>query len=287
VILHRQIISGKKKVTIRPFGDLQFGTAGFQEGLWQRWVKEAKADDGAVIIGMGDYSDSFRPTIQKRLRGMFVDDSSAAEQLDEMLLKQTQNIAERLSPVKDKIVGLLEGHHFHRFNNSDITTTQYLCQLLKVKYLGFVSCIQLVIRTDPNTSRPLNIFATHGSGGSKYSYSDASKLERDIMPFWGADLFIRGHSTKVYAVPGSPMYEFSENVRQDCAPLKVHKRNRLLVNTGGFMEGYVQDKSSYVEEKGLPSCALGYATIEVTCVNKGKDGERERVWEMKPTITTQ
>lgn len=284
MILHRKVIVAKKnEITLRPFGDLQFGTAGFQEKLWQRWLKETTEDDRAVVIGLGDYSDSFRPTIQKRLKAAFVDDASAGAQMDEMLMEQMQRIAERLKPIQGKIVGLLEGHHYYRFNNSDITTTQYLCQLLKVKYLGFVSCVQLIVRGTHAVAKALDIFATHGCGGAKLSSTDASRLERDIMPYWDADIFLRGHSTKVYAMPAGALNKFSEAVREGL-PLFIKKRNRLLVNTGGFMEGYVEGQSSYVEEKGLPGSALGYATIKIKIVNKGADGDRERVFEMLPTI---
>lgn len=282
----RYFINGKRKINLRPFGDLQFGTAGFQGRLFDRWMNETIEDPDAYAIGMGDYSDSFRPTIQKRLKSAFIDDDSAHEQLDDMLLRQTQNIADKLKPIRSKIIGLSEGHHFFKLNHGDMTTTQYLCQLLKVKYLGFVSGIQLIMRHPLINSKAINIAVTHGCGGSKYSYSDAAKLERDIMPFFDADIFLRGHSTKVYTMPGSPIWRYSMN-RLGNNNLKLFKENRLLVNTGGFMEGYVEGKSSYVEEKGLPSCALGYAVIEIIVAQREEFGERRWVIDMRPTITTQ
>src|SRR3990167_6449012 len=116
---------------------------------------------------------------------------------------------------------------------SGINTTQYLCQLLKVKYLGFSAMTELAFRGSwqGNTT----IFSTHGCGGAKHVHSDVSKLERDIMPFWDADIFIRGHSTKVFVVHGHPLTKLS--LGKDGA-LHLQDKKRLLVNTGGFMDGY-------------------------------------------------
>jgi len=53
------------------------------------------------------------------------------------------------------------------------------------------------------------------------------------------------------------------------------------------MEGYVEGKSSYVEEKGLPPCALGYASIDIEIVHVRNTKEQYKKLEMTPTIITQ
>src|SRR3990167_10467693 len=110
-------------------------------------------------------------------------------------------------------------------------------------------------------SRLISIFATHGCGGSSYSFSDLQNLERKIMPFWDCDIFLRGHSTKVYVVHGHPLNYIPKRNPNGKDILTIHKRNRLLVNTGGFMEGYTQGNSSYVEYANIPPCALGWTVI--------------------------
>lgn len=262
MISYRHIINvGSRKIRLRPFGDLQKGTPGFREDIWTRWKKEMMDDKEAYAIGMGDYSDSFRPIIQKRLENAFIGDSEAKRQLEEMLMAQMQRLAEDMKPFKHRIIGLLEGHHFFTLSSGEITTTQYLCQLLGIKYLGFETAVQLIIRRRGGATHTLDIYATHGCGGSKYSHSDVSSLERNIMPFWDVDLFLRGHSTKVVAAPGSPLSKYTKNTGRD--PLRIYKRQRWLINTGGFMEGRVEGRTSYVEQQGFPSCALGYAVVEI------------------------
>jgi len=52
--------------------------------------------------------------------------------------------------------------------------------------------------------------------------------------------------------------------------LNIRKKQRWIINTGGFMEGYVKDRvtHSYVENKNLPPCALGYSMMEIKLVDK-------------------
>lgn len=264
-----------------PFGDLQMGAEGFREDLWKRFFNQALADKEAWLIGMGDYSDAFRPTIRARLNGTFADDKGSRFQLDTHIMKSMQSLAEKLQPLKNRIIGLLEGHHYYDLVGG-MTSTQYLCQLLGVKYLSFACVVQLHITRSKSHKKIVDIFATHGCGGSKYSHSDLAHLERNIMPSWDCDLYLRGHSTKVYVAHGAPLNKISR------APLekgiKILKRQRLLVNTGGFMEGYVPGTTTYVEEKNLPPCALGWAVIELHIRNtKGEDRENFTPFEITGT----
>lgn len=259
MIVHRKVINTNKAFRIRPFGDLQKGATGFQRGLWERWKREAIADKDSWILGLGDYSDSFRPTIEKRLKGVFVDDHEAHSQLDAMIDRTTDQLAEELEPLKDRIIGLLEGHHFHT-NVQGITSTQILCQKLGVKYMTKTAAIQLIVRGI--TGYTLDIFATHGEGGATRASSDLRNHELKTIPIWDVDLYIRGHSTQVYALPSNPLSRISMN-RGNGKPF-IQERQRWIVNTGGFMSAYLPDTSSYVEDKQLPKVALGWAVVEIT-----------------------
>lgn len=262
--IHRyDSFSGSRHLRIRPFGDLQFGAKGFRKDLWERWKRDALVDKESFLIGMGDYSDSFRPTIDKRITAIMADDRSAGGQLDDMVVREMSHIADMLKPFRNRIIGLLEGHHHHRLL-SGVTSTQVLCQILKVKYLGFESVIRIGFCSSKKSkgsklhANIVDIFATHGCGGSVYSASDLQNLERKIMPFWDCDIFLRGHSTKVYCVPGHPLNYLSSH-----EPYRIMQKNRLLVNTGGFMEGHIEGESTYVEHFNMPPCALGWAVIDV------------------------
>lgn len=259
--LHRYDIAiNSRRFRIRPFGDLQIGQHGFRKDLWQRWKADAIADKDSYVIGLGDYSDTFRPTIRARLNGVFADDPESGEQLDDMVAAQVQRLAVELTPLKGRIIGLLEGHHFHRYARTGTTSTQHLCDLLKCKYLGELAMIQLAVKRAGSDRDVIELFAAHGRGGSQFSHGDMANLERNIMPFWDADIYLRGHSTKVYTAPGSDLYQLH---RKQNGELVIRKKHRILVNTGGFMDGYLEGSSSYVERANMAPAALGWATIEV------------------------
>lgn len=263
--------SHSRSIRIMPFGDLQKGEPGFNKELWQEWKRQALSDPNAYLIGMGDYLDKFRPTIRHAVDSILIKDQEAKHQFDEMIMEDMQKFAEELKPFKHRIIGLHTGHHKIDFSAGGINSDQYLGQLLGCKYLGFLSFINLVIaRGNPEKKSKLNkkpirvsvkIFSTHGCGGSSFSHSDMANLERKIMPFWDADIFLRGHSAKVYAAAGAPLFKLSRG--RNGTPPKIRRHVRWIINTGGFMEGYVRNATTYVEEKNLPPAALGWVTIEI------------------------
>ena len=72
------------KVTIFAFGDLQFGSVGFDQDMWNEFKKEFTETENAYAIGLGDYSDFLRPSKRASIRAAFADDMSAHEELDEL-----------------------------------------------------------------------------------------------------------------------------------------------------------------------------------------------------------
>lgn len=268
---------------LRPFGDLQYGSKGFDRGLWDRFVEEVKADKDGMTIGLGDYTDLFRPSLRGRIDGSFVGDEDSKDNFNSLHRKHMEKVAEMLAPViKAGIgcLGLVDGHHYVYYQDTQMTSTQYLCMVLKdmtsrvVPYLGEMTAF-VVVRFmwgryrigHGQASMPLVIHVQHGEGAANFSSTDLIKLERKTAPSFQADLFLRGHSTKLYAAGHDVLYPApkSSNV--------LHK-SILLVNTGGFMRGYDSGgRASYVEKKMLPPARLGWATVNIE-LTKNKFTER-------------
>lgn len=250
-------ITKSRTFNIRPIGDLQEGEAGFRKDLWKKWKQDTMLDRDSLIIGMGDYSDKFRTTISNKLQGALLGDDSATMQFDEMLMSEMQHLSDELKPFRHRIIGLHCGHHHHKLYTGSCTC-QYLCQLLRVKHLGFVAMTCLSVNRCGSISN-ITIFSTHGCGGASTVASDLTNLERKIMPFWDADLFIRGHSTRAFVAEGNPisyLYKKGES-------LSIKNKKRVLVNAGGFMEGYTIGNQSYVERSNMPRINLGWCVINV------------------------
>jgi hypothetical protein len=260
--------TNSRQLNIRPFGDLQMGEAGFRKDLWNKWKREALEDTSALFIGMGDYTDRFRTTVDKKLVASLSDDSSAWSEFDELMMKEMQELAAELKPLKDRIIGLHCGHHHHRLMNASCTC-QYLCQLLGVRHLGFVAMIQLVFDRKNRNTHEIDIFSTHGCGGSSKPSGDISQVENKIVPFWDADLYLRGHSTKAWVSESLPLNYLSWDRNNGILTLK--KKRRLMVNTGGFMEGYTEGRQSYVERSNMPPCALGWSVVNIHIPCRGEE----------------
>jgi hypothetical protein len=66
-----------ESISIFFFGDLQTGAAGFEREVWEEFKREFKTTKNAHVIGVGDYSDFLRPTMQAKLYGALAHDDSA------------------------------------------------------------------------------------------------------------------------------------------------------------------------------------------------------------------
>ena len=268
------------RLDLFPVGDLQYGVESFDKNLYRQFMeeyRESEADPRSVTasIGMGDYSDYFRPTNRGKIASMAGDDRDLLKGLDDVLEPHVRSVYHKIKDIfkPRTCLGLLEGHHYFRFSDGT-TTTQRLCSMLGVPYLGISAFVVLHMKYRQYVWTQ-TLHSQHGEGGASSAASDLPKLERGTMPFFEADLYLRGHSTKVYTAPFTRLGVMS--------PAKISNSNSLtpgvligqpaamkdikgwMVNTGGFMRGYVDGdaEGSYVEKKRLAPAPLGYARVEM------------------------
>lgn len=275
---HRILFSGNAEFHVRPVGDLQWGAKGFDEELyWECWEQTVN-DPNSITIGMGDWSDNFRPTIRERFGASMSGDVMAQMQMDDMhrdhMDKMIRTLKlEKLVKAGHGCLGLLDGHHFFRYANGE-TSTQYLCRTLKIPYLGEMSAfIRLLFQYKKNATSSMGslvIHAQHGEGGAQYIASDAAKLERKTVPNFQADIYLRGHSTKAYS-GGSDILYMSEAENPSILAKSV-----VWANTGGFMRGYLEGETTYVEKKMLAPAKLGYVVVNIKVSNQTVGGQRKR-----------
>jgi hypothetical protein len=267
--------------TLFVFGDMQYGAEGFDEGMWADFERDFKSTPNAYAIGLGDYSDFSRWTTRHKMSDALSGDRSVWSQLDKMVHTAVDGLSDKLSFMKGRLIGLHSGHHEWEFE-SGMTTTKILCHKLGAPWLDWTSYTVLKVRT-PNPksgSSAIKIWSTHGSGGSSFSSGDLGNLEKKIAPYWVADLYLRGHSSKLEMIP---MELNDVTVRHG---LRLVKRTRWLVNCGGFMSGYPMDSSSYVERNALPPACLGYAKCEIKYANytNDLDGGKLAGVRIQPTL---
>jgi len=263
---------------------MQFGASGFDEKLWERFKKEFISTPHAYAIGLGDYTDIFRPKLQVKIESAFAGDMSAREQMDGLVEREIRQLASKMDFLQGKILGMTSGHHQYEFLNGT-NSTQKLCERLRAPYLGFAAYILLkLLYKKDNSALNVKIWLTHGSGGSVFSSTDLRNLEAKIAPYWNADIYLRGHSAKLEMAPIT-LYDITPQAEH-----KIVQRTKWIINCGGFMEGYVEGKETYVEQKNMPPAARGWAVMALTIRQKGRmEKKKELRWfnlEVEPRLVS-
>jgi hypothetical protein len=255
------------KATLFIFSDMQWGTEGFSEEMWNEFEGDFRSTKNAYAIGLGDYDDWVRWTVRRPMTDSTAGDGSVRKRLDKMVMTGVDELARKMSFMKGRLVGLHSGHHEWDFATG-ANSTEILCQKLDATYLGWLAYSVIKVGScKPNAAAySFKIFSTHGSGGAMFSSADLGNLEKKIAPYWIADLYLRGHSSKLEMIP----MELNDVTVNGPEP-KLIKRTRWLVNCGGFMAGYVVGEDSYVERNNMPPAAQGYAKCEIQLTNHLKD----------------
>lgn len=259
----------QNRFNLMPFGDLQAGSSVFMKSKWDEYVADVKKTVNVITIGMGDYTDNFRPTIQGRLYAALGRDDSS-KTIDQMHQKQIrEDVYPLLKPVvaNSACLGLLGGHHDLTYSDGT-NSTQYLCRLLGVPYLGDGEALIRVLLKQHNSSvLAFDLYATHGQGTGGAVGSNILKLQR-MLAHMDVDIVLRGHSCDKFIFQ-EPQYYLSRS-----SPPRLRQRNRIIANCGSFSDGRAEGETTYVEKGNLIPKAVGYVQIHIN-VHREKDGNNK------------
>lgn len=250
-----------------PFGDIHRSAPNCDVERWLEFLEWAKSKKRAYFLGMGDYDDfvsgSERLVLNKR--GLH---ESTVQTLEGVYETHTIRLWNEIKFMNGKLIGLIEGNHYGEFE-SGITTTQYLAQKMKCKYLGVNSFIRLVFKQKArNTTNVLDIWAHHGKGGARKVGGSLNRVE-DMLFAANADIYLMGHDHKK-SCSYVPTMELSGQGNS----LRLVQKKKLIARTGSFLKGYVDDKKSYVADMALNPTDLGLIKIELTPRRK-MEGKRD------------
>jgi hypothetical protein len=256
-MLIRAAKGSNTRFNLMPFGDLQAGSSVFLKSKWLEYVDDVRRSKNVITIGMGDYTDNFRPTIQGRLYAALGKDDSS-KTIDQMHQKQIRDdVFPLLKPViaNSVCLGLLGGHHDLTYSDGT-NSTQYLCRLLGVPYLGDGEAMIRVHLKIGTTHLSFVLYATHGQGNGNAVGSPIAKLQR-MLAHMDVDIALRGHSCDKFIFQ-EPQYYLSKS-----NPPRLRCRNRLIANTGSFSDGRSEGETTYVEKANLNPKAVGYVQIHI------------------------
>jgi len=274
-----------EEIKILPIGDIQwFGRESeVAIGMLARAI-EWGVENKCWFIGMGDYIDAFSPSNRAEIKSAKVYDS-ARTVFDDKAEDLVMQLFERaLKPSVGRWLGLLEGHHFHEYQNGT-TTDQQLCKLLKAPFLGTLGYIRLKFQDKSKRRGTVLIWCHHGAGSGQSEGYVLNKLGR-LAGYWReADIFIMGHTHQKVGKPLDSIRAIWPVRGARTLPKLVH-RTVIIAGTGGFLRGYIEGRTqgdiprgTYIEKAMLAPVALGSPLLKITPrFKRHVVGENNSVW---------
>ncbi len=278
---HKVELRPGKKLLIVPFGDVHYNLDGCNKTLFHDLIKHLadrkKSGDTIRMLGCGDYCDPFSTSEKQLISGLH---DCTLTQLDKMVKDVMDDFFAAITPVKDCIEGLVEGHHFHYFQDPKtkgpdgvrliaFTSTQYLCMLLGLKqktkrgkYLGKMALGTISVNGIDN-----KILVHHGYGGGA-SVNAAMNKRKRVGTRWNVDMVFIGHDHILKVDEEKVIKQIGDEI----VPTR-----RYYVATGSYLEGYQigDTQGSYIEQRLYDPVDLGSVVFELEV----KKGRLETGWE--------
>jgi len=256
-----------------PVGDVQFGSEACSSGRFKKWIQRVlrMAEQGGYqirFIGMGDYTDSLRPSIRRKFTNSTLDeDEHFVTSIHKTLQKHVDGFCKLVEGTEGLWLGMLEGHHFFDYGNGETSDT-IIADRLGATFLGDCARLHLTFeRPKPNgklASADFQIWAHHGEGGGALPGAPLNKLN-PIKGAFEADAFLMAHQHK--SVTAKVPYCFDRRTKEGYV---LEHKDISLTCTGGWLQGYGQGSRSgsraggyYPEQRMLTPLSLGGTRLEL------------------------
>jgi len=238
-------------IYIIPFSDIHIGDKGFtkkSENKLKGYIKWVKETPNAFAVLNGDI---LNVATQSSKSSVFDQDMTLQEQIDK---------AGRLfSPIRDKILGAIDGNHEQRLSVfSGYSPTISICEKLKIPYFNYsvVYFLRLGLRTinkaknTHSTRATFTMYAHHTTGGGGSTGSKINRVTKlsEIIP--NADCYIGSHNHALIA-----SHEMTMIANQTTG--KVDAIRQMFVDTGSYLDW----DDGYAEMKQLSPAKLGSPKI--------------------------
>ncbi len=258
--------SWNKPIYIIPFGDVHWGDKACDEETFLEDIRWGKGRDDVWYLGMGDYFDALS-TSERDILGNPALHEATKDDLSDMYRARADAFLDHIDHCKGRIIGMIEGNHFAKLD-SGVTTTQYMCEKLKCKYLGVMSAIRLNFVCG-NQRINYDIIAHHGMGAARLSGGSLNRVEQ-MNEGWDADLFLMGHDHKMNASK-TARCSLENHAR---AGLRIVERTVISARTGSYLRGFIKGRACYNADAARRPLPLGGIRIEITPRSWEKDGRK-------------
>jgi hypothetical protein len=248
----------EETIEIVPFGDIHRNAVLCHTESFLRFVDKQKEKcskkNHPYYIGMGDYDDLSSTSERLILDNPNLHDQSKRT-FNDFYRKQTKNLAEELSFMKGKTIGILNGNHYSNLL-SGITTDHYLAMLLGTKFLGVSSFIRLILKDKNKKGYKVDMWVHHGKSSS--SKGASLKQVEDMMLVAHADIYLMAHNHQLQG-------DITARLKlSDGTPPTLQNQKVLLGRTGSFLRAYVDGNESYIADRAGKPAVIGHMVIELT-----------------------
>lgn len=238
--------------SLEPISDPHRDDINFDEEKFKKVLRRIEADPSRYTIGLGDYGSSIY-SYPNENRGTQTIKQEFKDN-PEILYKTLQS---ELSPIKHKIIGLIEGNHDYKVHQRGFYNwVKELAGDLDVPFLSYTALINIKFIHKP-TGRETNlkVYATHGRYTGAESSAAITKLKR-ISSQIEADVYLMGDRHDLDGAKKAFLYIDNDGV--------IREGTKIFGLCGCFVRGYSLDngdESSYPERMMLYPNRVGTITI--------------------------
>lgn len=250
------------------WGDVHLSSDLCDLEAWEEFKKTVNQPNH-YYLGMGDYDDFLSTSEREHIKSGFHDDSERT--LNDVADRNVRRWVNEISFMKGKLIGLLEGNHFYRYE-SGITTTQMLCDKLNCKYLGTNAFVLINLRRDKHHCQTLKLWLHHGMGAGNTIGASINKVT-DMARHGRADVYVMGHDHNLFGVV-EPIYD----VPHSQTTKNVYEKDIAYIRSGSFLCGRKIGVKSYQVDKNYRPRKRGWATLVVTPTETERRINGKRSW---------
>ena len=264
--------SRSDRVELFPFFDMHIGKANCNEDAIKKQVQEILRRGEIpgrhirVLLG-GDALNSVSPSDRKRFDFSDVANwilSGTTEEIQDNLAalpsREIRRANGMLGPIKDKIIGALEGNHeksLRKYHNIDVQ--EELCGKLGCPNLSDEALIRFRFKR-PGATTSMVIYMRHGYGGGRKAGAEPSKLY-DMLAEWEcADVCLSGHTHTFCVLAPKPVAVLP---LRGVISKEVMWKHRFAANPGCWLDSHSLGRGSYESEACYPARAFMTSKIVV------------------------
>jgi len=178
---------------------VQYGSEACSSKRFRKWIERLlnmaeERDMQLRLLGMGDYTDSLRPSIRKAYMQAVAlnEDEHIVKGLLKEIKRHEDGFCKLVEGTEELWLGMLEGHHYFDYGNG-VTSDTIIADRLGATFLGDCARIHLTFeRTRLNghgSATDFQIWCHHGEGGGAMPGAPLNKLNPMVGRF-EADAFL-------------------------------------------------------------------------------------------------